>query len=104
MNFSQVCDALNLSYKNSNKLNKIIDQKLPGRPTFQCREVIIANEAFELFSRDIIECIKALWGDVDFAPYLVVEPERHYADADQTIRLYFDMHTGKWWWSTQVCS
>ena len=104
MNFSQVCDALNLSYKNSNELNKIIDQKLPGRPTFQRREVIIADEAFELFSRDIIECIKALWGDVDFAPYLVVEPEHHYADADQTIWLYFDMHTGKWWWSTQVCS
>jgi len=26
----------------------------------------------------------------------------HYLDADQTIRLYHDMHTGKWWWETQV--
>jgi hypothetical protein len=43
-----------------------------------------------------------LWGDVDFAEHLLVEPERHYVDADQTIRLYFDMHTGKWWWCTQV--
>jgi Plavaka transposase len=91
-----------LSYSNSNELNKIIDEKLPGRPTFQRREVIIANEAFELFSRDIVECIKALWGDIDFASHLVVEPERHYADADQTIRVYCDMNTGKWWWCTQV--
>ena len=93
---------LKLSYNNSNELNKIIDEKLPGRPAFQHREVIIANEAFELFSRDIIKCIKALWGDVDFTPYLVLEPERHYADADQTIWVYFDMNTGKWWWRTQV--
>ncbi len=26
------------------------------------------------------------------------------ADEDQTVRLYHDMHTGKWWWRTQVCS
>jgi hypothetical protein len=49
-----------------------------------------------------MECIKALWGDIDFSPHLVVEPERHYADANQTIRVYSDMNTGKWWWCTQV--
>ena len=31
-----------------------------------------------------------------------MEPERHYADADQTIRVYSEMNTGKWWWCTQV--
>ena len=49
-----------------------------------------------------MECIKALWGDIDFACYLIVEPERHYTDADQMIRVYSDMNTGKWWWCTQV--
>ncbi|KAJ3560355.1 hypothetical protein NP233_g10889 [Leucocoprinus birnbaumii] len=29
-------------------------------------------------------------------------PERHYADEDKTVWMYHDMHTGKWWWNTQV--
>src|SRR6267378_658653 len=99
----QVPEKLNLSYKNSRELNKIIDEKLPGRPKFVRNEVVVAGEAFELYSRDVIECIKGLFGDPDFAPYLVFEPERHYADADKTVRLYHDMHTGRWWWATQVC-
>jgi Plavaka transposase len=94
--------VLKLSYSNSNEINKIIDEKLPGRPAFQRREVIVANEAFELFSRNISECIKSLWGDIDFTPHLIMEPERHYADADKTIRVYSEMNTGKWWWCTQV--
>ena len=49
-----------------------------------------------------MECIQALWGEIDFAPHLIVEPERHYADADRTIRVYSEMNTGKWWWCTQV--
>ncbi|KAF7337296.1 hypothetical protein MSAN_02282200 [Mycena sanguinolenta] len=96
-----VVDALGLSYKNSIELNAIIDEKLPGRPKFTRSEVIVAGEVFELYSRDIIKCVRALFGDTDFAPYLFVVPERHYADKDQTIRLYHNMHTGKWWWSTQ---
>lgn len=55
-----------------------------------------------MYFRDIIECIKALFGYPEFAPYLKLRPERHYADEDQTIRLFHDMHTGKWWWDTQV--
>ncbi|KAF8952951.1 hypothetical protein BDZ97DRAFT_1992200 [Flammula alnicola] len=96
-----VCDALGLSYKNTNELNKVIDKNLPRRPAFKRHEVVVAGEAFELYSRDIIECIKALWSDPEFAPFLVFQPERHYADDDHTIRMYHDMHTGKWWWATQ---
>ncbi|KAJ7790294.1 hypothetical protein B0H14DRAFT_2293361, partial [Mycena olivaceomarginata] len=59
-------------------------------------------EVFDLYSCNILECVRALFGDTDFAPYLFVVPERHYADKDQTIRLYHNMHTAKWWWSTQV--
>jgi hypothetical protein len=88
---------LGLSYQNSVELNSIIDGKLLGRPKFTRSEVVVAGEVFELYSRDIIECIKALFGDTEFAPYLLVVPERHYADKDQTIRLYHNMHTGKWW-------
>ncbi|KAJ7841520.1 hypothetical protein B0H14DRAFT_3694203 [Mycena olivaceomarginata] len=96
-----VAQALGLSYQNSVELNSIIDEKLPGRPKFTRSEIVVAGEVFELYSRDIIECIRALFGDTEFAPYLFVVPERHYADKDQTIRLYHNMHTGRWWWSTQ---
>ncbi|KAG2055202.1 hypothetical protein BDR06DRAFT_989180 [Suillus hirtellus] len=78
-----VSECLDLSYKNSRELNVIIDKQLPGRPTF-CREQIIA-----------------LYGDLDFVDYLVFAPECHYTDDDETVQLYSDMHTGKWWWNTQ---
>jgi hypothetical protein len=55
-----------------------------------------------MYHRDIIECIQALYGDPEFVPHLIFKPERHYADADCTIRMHSDMHTGKWWWNTQV--
>lgn len=56
-----------------------------------------------MFARDIIECVRALYGDPEHAQYLCFVPEKHYADAGKTQRLYHDMHTGMWWWSTQVC-
>lgn len=93
----QVREVLNLSYKNSDELNQIIDTQLPGRLQFQHREVL------EFYSHEIIECLRAPWGDPDFANDLILEPERLYADEDMTIRIYHDMNTGKWWWDTQVC-
>ncbi|KAJ6605728.1 hypothetical protein B0H10DRAFT_2311298 [Mycena sp. CBHHK59/15] len=99
-----VRESLDLSYGTSAQLNKIIDEKLPGRPKFTRSEVVVNGEVFYLYSRDILECVRALWGDTDFAPYLFVAPERHYIDKDKTIRMYHNMHTGKWWWSTQACA
>ena len=84
------------------ELNKLIDEHIPGRPRFQRREVMVAGEAFEVYFRDVIECIRALYGDAEFARYIVLVPEQHYADDQLTIRLYHDMHTGTWWWDTQV--
>ena len=89
-------------YKNSNELNRIIDTKLPGRPQFKRREVVQSGEVLEFYARDIIECLRALWGDPDFEGDLILEPERLYADQDMTIWIYHEMNTGKWWWDTQV--
>ena len=91
-----------MSYKNSEELNRIIDTKLPGRPQFTRREVVQSGEVIEYYARDIIECLRALWGDPDFDGDLIFEPERLYADEDMTIRIYHEMNTGKWWWDTQV--
>ena len=99
----KVCESLDLSFKNSKELNKIIDNKLPGRPQFKRREIVQSGEAVELYSRDIIECLRALWGDPEFSEDLILEPERLYADEDMTIRIFHDMNTGNWWWDTQVC-
>ncbi|KAG1891787.1 uncharacterized protein F5891DRAFT_950327, partial [Suillus fuscotomentosus] len=95
-------EQLGLSYKNSRELNKIIDKQLPSHPKFRCEQIVIAGEAFDIFYRDVIKCVKALYGDPDFANFSVFALEHHYADKEQTVRLYYDMHTGKWWWDTQV--
>jgi Plavaka transposase len=58
----------------------------------------------EVYFRDVIACLRALFGNPDFAPILVFAPEKHYTDELRTARLYHDMHTGRWWWSTQVRS
>ncbi|KAG1771513.1 hypothetical protein EDD22DRAFT_947948 [Suillus occidentalis] len=79
-----VSECLGLSYKNSRELNGIINKQLPGRPKFQREQIIVA-----------------LFSDLDFADFLVFAPERHYTDDDETVRLYSDMHTGRWWWNTQ---
>ncbi|KAJ3913612.1 hypothetical protein F5877DRAFT_93124 [Lentinula edodes] len=99
----QVCKALGLSYRNSNEVNGIIDTGLPAQcPSFTREEVIIAGESFDLYKRDIKECIQALYGSPEHARYMCFTPERHYSDADKTSRLYHDFYTGKWWWATQT--
>lgn len=75
---------------------------MPGRPQFHRREVVVQGEAMEFYARDIMECIRALWGDPDFAGELIFEPQREYADDDEGIRIYHGMESGKWWWKMQV--
>ncbi|KAF9477316.1 hypothetical protein BDN70DRAFT_838060, partial [Pholiota conissans] len=97
-----VVDSLGLSFKNTSELHKIVDKHIPAkRPPFKKHDAHVGGENVEIYSRDVLECIKALYSDPQHARYLVFAPERHYADADKTQRLYRDMHTGKWWWDTQ---
>lgn len=95
-------ERLGLSFKNSNELNRIVDEFLPGRPAFKRHEVMVGNEVCEVFFRDVIACIRALFGDPNFDAVLVLVPEKHYVDEEQKVRMYHDMNTGRWWWSTQV--
>ncbi|KIM46872.1 hypothetical protein M413DRAFT_16473 [Hebeloma cylindrosporum] len=82
-----VLEGLGLSF-NSNELNKLIDMKLPTkRPAFTRHEVKVASESYDLFMRDIIACIRALYSDREHARYLVITPERHYADPVEAITL-----------------
>ncbi|KAJ3826355.1 hypothetical protein F5880DRAFT_1631241 [Lentinula raphanica] len=70
-------------------------------PQFQRQEVVVQGEAFEVYFRDVLESTKALFGDAEFAEYLKFAPERHFENDTCDEQLYHDMHTGKWWWSTQ---
>jgi hypothetical protein len=100
----KVIDKLGLSFSSTKELNDIIDNVLPGRPPFKCREIVIGEETLELHFRDVISCIQCLYGDPELAQDLVTVPERHYSDHERMNRIYSEMHTGDWWWAVQVCN
>ncbi|KAH8990406.1 hypothetical protein EDB86DRAFT_3235371 [Lactarius hatsudake] len=97
-----VVDKLDLSYRTPNELNKIIDTELPGHPQFMCKDMTIAGYTLEFYFRDILECIRTLYGDPEFARDLVFAPERHYTNHKQKCHVYSEMHTGDWWWAVQT--
>ena len=98
----KIVDRLGLSFSSTKELNDIIDNSLPGRPPFECHDFIIGGETLELHFRDVLSCIRSIYGDPSFARDLAVAPERHYADRERTVRVYSEMHTGDWWWAVQV--
>jgi len=98
----KVVDKLGLSYCTVKQLNDIIDNKLPGRPPFQCKEPTIGGECLEFYYHDVMECIQSLYGDPEFAQDLVFSPEQHYTSAERTHCIYNEMYTGDWWWTVQV--
>ncbi|KAI9440231.1 hypothetical protein BJY52DRAFT_1229557 [Lactarius psammicola] len=98
----EVVDRLGLSYRTTKELNDIIDKALPGRPPFQCEDLTIEGEDLQFHYREIIPCIRNLFGNPEFAGDLVYAPERHYVDAKRTCCVYNEMHTGEWWWTVQM--
>lgn len=63
------------------------------------------GEAYDVYYRDILECVRALYGDPEFVPYLVYAPEHHFLEGEEPAhkrRVYHDMYTGDWWWQVQV--
>jgi hypothetical protein len=93
---------LGLSYHNVRELNEIIDTQFPRPPRFHRQDVRIGGETVSMYSRNVIECIKALYSSAEFAPYMIYRPERHYKWGNGSERHYHDMHTGDWWWEMQV--
>ncbi|THU97914.1 hypothetical protein K435DRAFT_886886 [Dendrothele bispora CBS 962.96] len=101
LSIPNLVEKLDLSFKSANELNKIINTSLPARPTFKVESVVVHGEAFEVYFRDIVECVKTLYSEPDFAPYMKYAPERHYTDEQCQCRMFHDRHTGEWWWSRQ---
>jgi hypothetical protein len=99
----KIVEALGLSYKNARELNKIIDQKLPSHPHFHRHDIQIGDETVVMYSRDILECIKSLYSNPEFAAHLLYKPEQHYHESvNESRHIFHDMHTGSWWWEMQV--
>ena len=67
---------------------------------------MVGAEVCDIYLRDVVACIKALFTDPNLAQYLVTAPEKHftYGSDERKICMYHDMHTGRWWWATQVIS
>lgn len=63
---------------------------------------MIGGVAYDVYLRNVLDCIRALWRDAEFSPVLMFEPERHYLDENKDVRLFHDMNTGDWWWGVQV--
>ena len=99
----KLVDALGLLYRTVDQLNAIIDKGLPGCPNFGHSELVIGNERLEFYSRDVIQCIRSLYGDPSFAQELTFVLERHYTSRERMCQVYNEMYMGDWWWSVQVC-
>jgi hypothetical protein len=52
---------------------------LPGRPPFKCQDIRIGGETLQFHFRDILDCIRGIYGDPEFVRDLVFAPERHYS-------------------------
>ncbi|KAA1474227.1 hypothetical protein DENSPDRAFT_866389 [Dentipellis sp. KUC8613] len=94
-------ERLGLSYRTVTELNEVIDKHLPGRPKFRVEPISIGGEVYDVYFRDVIPCIRALFENPEFTKHLLLAPERQYQDADKTIHAYNEMNTGTWWWSVQ---
>ena len=44
----------------------------------------MGNEMLQFHFRDVLECIRAIYGDPEFAQDLIFAPERHYVDHQRT--------------------
>lgn len=89
------------------ELNLLIDHNIHGhRPSFKTHDIIVGNDVITLHACDILDCVKALYGDPEFAAFLKFKPERHYqvGVGCSKSRVYHDMHMADWWWEVQVCT
>ncbi|THH13990.1 hypothetical protein EW146_g6293 [Bondarzewia mesenterica] len=90
-----VQDRLQLSYKTTQELNTRIDKHFLDVSQFDCKTICVDGQAYEVYFRNVLQCIEMLYSNPDFLPSMVFAPERHYADEDMTICMYHQMHTAK---------
>ncbi|KAH8986016.1 hypothetical protein EDB92DRAFT_1949462 [Lactarius akahatsu] len=68
----------------------------------KCEDFTIGGERLSFYFQNVLQCIRTLFGNPEFAHELAFAPERHYSDPKRTCRVYSEMHTGDWWWAVQT--
>lgn len=91
------------TFKNAREMNQKIDQ-LPGYGSWKFKFISVGESTtkHEVFYRNPIDCLRAVLGDPAFKDYISYAPEKHYAEATRTTRMYTDMKTGDFWFEVQV--
>jgi Plavaka transposase len=89
-------DTLKLLYKTSDELNKLIDTALPGGSHFEHHKIMVSGKVCEVYMQDLLACVKVLFSKPAFIPYLIVAPEKHYANKEKSNHVYYDIHMGRW--------
>ncbi|KAI0038979.1 hypothetical protein FA95DRAFT_1502450 [Auriscalpium vulgare] len=102
LQIAEVRERLDLSFKTTSDINKIVDTQLPPCAEFTCDEITVDGESYELYSRDIMQCIRELYGNPEFLSTMKFAPEEHYADDEHEVPIYSEMNTGRWWHSMQT--
>ncbi|KAI0039298.1 hypothetical protein FA95DRAFT_1504352 [Auriscalpium vulgare] len=102
LQIDEVRERLDLSFKTASDINKIVDNQLPPIAEFQCDEITVEGETYEVYYRDVMQCVRELYGNPEFLPTMKFAPEMHYADDEQEVPIYSEMHTGRWWREMQV--
>ena len=86
---------------------------LPTGPAWHYRKVTVTgdrvdhngvhlSEDVELWFRDPVECIAELIGNPAFNGSISYAPEHVYTDSSCESRIWDEMWTADWWWTTQV--
>ncbi|VDC01268.1 unnamed protein product [Peniophora sp. CBMAI 1063] len=102
-----VVERLDLQYRNTHELNKILDNELPRRPDFMRHTYRLGGETLEMYARDALDVLKDLYARPDFASSMVFAPVKHFVVVDTEHgrveeRAYSDMHSARWWWRMQT--
>ncbi|KAF7799993.1 hypothetical protein EIP86_011236 [Pleurotus ostreatoroseus] len=99
-----VVDRLGLTFNNARALNQRIDHDLPNTPEWLHRSVGLDGYTarYDLYSRNILECLDDLYSNPRFARTMRFVPERHWTDGTKTSRMYRGIHTGDWMWKRQT--
>ncbi|KAH9913778.1 uncharacterized protein B0H18DRAFT_887721 [Fomitopsis serialis] len=99
-----VLEKLGLTFKDVRQLFMKVDT-IPDRATWKTTSLTFPDRLDEVHLvryRDILEAIKALFGNPAHAKDIVYRPRRVFADVSRTRRIFTEMWTGLWWSAVQV--
>lgn len=89
-------------FKSAYKLDQYIKALDPYQHLLEWNEGTYSDDGHSstFFYRDIVQCVEYLLAQPAYREEVVYAPVQEYNDAGE--RLYSEMHTGDWWWETQV--